>query len=76
MDGGKGDPFPGALSWFADRDGDSLALSAAEVGAEVQRVAGGTLVDLTKEGQLPPASEVVALRDRLAALGWVPKPRP
>lgn len=38
----------------------------------MQPVAGGTLIDLTKGGELPAASEVVALRDRLGALGWVP----
>lgn len=69
-------PYPGAITWLADRDGASLAGTGTRVGAEMQRVAGGTLIDLTKGGELPAAGEVVALRDQLAALGWVPEGRP
>jgi hypothetical protein len=71
-----GTPYPGAITWLAGRDGASLAGPGAEAGPKMQQVAGGTLIDLTNDGALPAADEVVALRDRLVALGWVPAPRP
>ena len=58
--------YPGAVSWFAD----SLGQLPNDLGrSRTEHVAGGTIIDLVRDGQLPATDEIVALRDRLVAAG-------
>lgn len=64
--------YPSAVSWFAD-DLGQLPNDLGQVRTE--RIAGGTLIDLMRDGELPSTGDVVGLRDRLAPTGILGDPR-